>query len=121
MRKKERLSRAEFNRFFSVGKRQNSPYFQLVYTPHNELHASVVVSKKVEKTAVKRNKLRRRVYDIVRIYTHGRSVVGVFILIAKPGARVLTFPAIKADILDLIGRATRTPFKTFRDSKTFKI
>lgn len=107
MRKKERLSRAEFNRFFSMGKRQNSPFFQLIYLPYSTRHASVVVSKKVEKTAVGRNKLRRRVYDIIRVYTHRENVTGVFILIAKPAAKTLTFPALKADIIHLIGRVTK--------------
>jgi len=104
--KKERLSRAEFNRFFSMGKRMHSPSVQVVYSPHPELHASVVVSKKVARLAVKRNKIRRRIYDIVRNYRLQNPVTGVFIFLTKPSVNTLTYEALKDEIQTCIQKGT---------------
>ncbi|MFZ2253149.1 MAG: ribonuclease P protein component [Minisyncoccia bacterium] len=97
--KKERLSRLEFNRFFSVGKRQHSPLFQIVFAPHETLHASVVVSKKIAKRAVVRNKIRRRIYDIVRNYHSEERMCGVFIFVVKPGVVTTPYAALKSEVI----------------------
>jgi len=90
--KKERLRREEFNRFFSEGKKIHSPSLQLIYTPNPEFHASVVVSKKVYSHAVKRNKLRRQVYDMVRRYCiQNGKLTGVYIFITKKSITENTF------------------------------
>ncbi len=102
MSKKERLSREKFNRFFSVGRRHHAPHLQLIYTAHPVLHASVVISKKIEPLAVKRNKLRRRIYDCVRNYAHAHKIKGVFIFIAKAGSSTLPFPTLKDETTQLI-------------------
>lgn len=81
--KKERLSRDEFNRFFSIGKRTHSPGFQVIFSSHPKLHAAVVVSKKIAKHAVKRNKIRRQIYDCVRNYAVEKKIHGVFIFLVK--------------------------------------
>lgn len=82
--KKERLSRIEFSRFFSVGRRFHTPLFTLVYAPHTELLASVVVPKKVSQKAVVRNRIRRRIYAIVRQFRKESKTRGVFIFLTKP-------------------------------------
>lgn len=106
LKKKERLSRDAFNRFFSVGKRYHVPLFQLIYAPHTSFHTAVVVSKKIEKLAVERNRLRRRVYDCVR----RRRVdlgTGVYILIAKQPARRAPYTLIKESVTELIKQTTK--------------
>ncbi len=100
--KKERLSRVEFNRFFSVGKRHHSPSLQVIFTPYKNLHVSVVVSKKVAKSAVVRNKIRRRIYDIVRNYRSEKSVVGVFIFIVKAPIITSTYPTLKVEVVSAV-------------------
>ena len=102
--KKERLTREEFNRFFVSGKRFHSGMMQLVHAPHNSFHASVVVSKKVERRAVKRNKLRRQVYDIVRRAKTHEGLTGVYIIMLKPAAAQLSFQELKEHLTTLIGR-----------------
>lgn len=90
--KKERLTRQDFSRFFSSGRRYHSPFFTLVYTPSPTLHASIVVPKKVAPKAVDRNTIRRRLYSALRAET------GVFIvLLKKPG--VLASPAALTESL----------------------
>lgn len=100
--KKERLSRAEFNRFFSAGKRVHSPSLQYIYTPHTALHVSVVVSKKVAKLAVQRNKIRKRIYDIVRHYRAENGLTGVFIILTKAGVSSMTYVSLKEEIRSTI-------------------
>ncbi len=96
--KKERLSRDAFSRFFSMGKRHHSPSLQVVYTPYESLHVSVVVPKKVQKSAVKRNKIRRRIYDIVRNYRKERGIQGVFIFLAKATIIELAYVQMKEEV-----------------------
>ncbi len=96
--KKERLSRQEFNRFFSIGKKTHTPSLQLVYAPHATFHASVVVSKKVAKLAVRRNKIRRRIYDIVRRYRTEMNNTGVFIFLTKSGIEKKTYAGMKEEV-----------------------
>lgn len=100
--KKERLTREEFNRFFSVGKRKHSPSLQCIYAPHDTLHVSVVISKKIYKSAVKRNKLRRRIYDMVRRYRAQHALTGVYIIIAKAGVTSLSHTALHDEVLACI-------------------
>lgn len=84
--RKNRLSRTAFNRFFSLGRRIHSKSFLLVYAPHDSFLVSVVVSKKVAPRAVDRNRIRRRIYDIVRHAAIEDTVRGVFIFITKQPA-----------------------------------
>lgn len=93
--KKERLKRIDFSRFFSVGRRVNTPLFQLIYSEYPSLHVSVVVSKKVSKLAVKRNKIRRRVYDVVRTYRKEAKTTGVYIFIMKAEAAGASYEEIR--------------------------
>ena len=100
--KKQRLKRGDFNRFFSSGKKINRPEFTVVHTPHPTFHASVGVSKKVGRTAVKRNKLRRQIYDILRVAHKENKMGGVYIFIAKPNINQLSHPTLKEKIIKSI-------------------
>lgn len=102
LRKKERLNRTAFNRFFSSGTRVHSPSLMLVYHPDSEFHASAVAPKKIWKKAVERNKFRRRVYDAVRILHREQLFIGAYIFIAKTGAQKTSYDALKKEILELV-------------------
>lgn len=97
--KKERLSRVEFNQFFSVGKRHHSPSLQIIFAPHTSLHVSVVVSKKIAKRAVVRNKIRRRIYDIVRNYRSKEAIRGVFIFMVKQPVATMPYNVLKTEVV----------------------
>ena len=94
--KKERLSREDFSRFFSVGKRLRSDSFDLVYTPYDSFHGAVVISKKVAARAVLRNKMRRRAYSLLA----GQEFKGVWILIMRKTPK----PVSRATLKDELGR-----------------
>jgi len=84
LKKRNRLTKKEFDTVFSKGKRYHSPELQLIYQLSDTFHGSAVVGKKVYKKAVDRNKLRRRMYSILyQIKKEGKKT-GTFILIAKP-------------------------------------
>lgn len=52
---------------FERGKRKRLPYGQVLFVPAEDFRASIVVSKKVEPTAVGRNTLRRRLYAALEV------------------------------------------------------
>lgn len=83
--------------------RKHSPTAQLVYHPLSTLSVAVVVPKKVEKKAVNRNKLRRRVYTIMQ----NTEQKGVFIFILKANARNLLFTELKEEIMALVKKTTQ--------------
>jgi len=100
--KKERLSKSDFSRFFSSGKRLHSPLFTLIFSPHKTSHGSVVVSKKVARRAVDRNRMRRRIYDMLRGHLRGGAPAGVYILLVKKAALSATYDELKEALDDLI-------------------
>ena len=105
--KKERLSREEFNRFFLLGKRYYSPIFQIVYTRQPKLHVSVVISKKITKLAVKRNKIRRQIYDIVRNYRTEEKTNGVYIFLVKQPILEMKYDEMKQVVHTMLKSITQ--------------
>lgn len=105
--KKERLTTAEFSRFFASGRRIHGTYLQLIYTPHPTFHGAAVAGKKVHKTAVKRNKLRRRLYDALYRAHRREGRTGVHILIAKPLAATAAFEDLRSELETLLAKTVR--------------
>lgn len=62
-------SRGGVRYVYQHGKTIRSPKMSLVFSPNTKgfTRFAVVVSKKVEKTAVGRNKIRRRIYEALRL------------------------------------------------------
>ena len=61
-------SRGGVRYVYQYGKTLRSSKMSLVFMPNERgfMRVAVVVSKKIEKTAVKRNLIRRRIYEILR-------------------------------------------------------
>ncbi len=92
--KRQRLSTASFKEVFKVGRRLHTPHFQVVYLKSADFHASVVVGKKVAKTAVRRNRLRRQVYGVLS-RSHGVAPLNcTLIVVAKPTLATLQARAV---------------------------
>lgn len=100
--KKHRLSRTDFSQYFKQGKRFHSKFATLIFTPDkNHFHGAVVVSKKVNKQAVRRNTLRRRVY--AQLYrTLNEEKTGVYIIVLKPAFNGLSRKGQHEEIASLI-------------------
>lgn len=70
----------------------------MVYVPDAVLHASVVVPKKVSTKAVVRNKIRRRIYDIVRQHRSRVGTQGVFIFLVKSAVGEVSYEVLKREV-----------------------
>lgn len=67
---------------------------------------SVVISKKVLKSAVKRNRVRRRIYEIIRLeLPHIRSGFDVVVMVFSPEVLVTPHDDLRAAIKQLFSQA----------------
>ncbi len=99
-----RLSRKDFPQFLKTGHRFHSTHFTLVYTLRDTLKASVVVSKKVAKNAVDRNRLRRRAYGVIERLHKTESRTGVFIVMYKSGALTASRLSLQTELEALLAQ-----------------
>ncbi len=95
--KKERISRTLWETYKKQKpyKTTQNQFGSLKYYKSNQIHVGVVVSGKHEKSAVLRNKLRRRVYGVAP------HINGVFMFYPKKEAYTLPFTHIKTLINEL--------------------
>ena len=98
---------AQFQAAFAEGRRLNGQYFRL----HARLAAEAVlprlgitVSKRVDKHAVGRNRLKRQCRECFR-RLRAQLPPGDYVLLARPEAAKAANPAIRADLLQLLERA----------------
>jgi ribonuclease P protein component len=114
LKKSQRLTTEEVNLLMEKGLFAQSPLFTARYmkvgasnnkevgTEFNTLRVSAICSSKVGKTAVIRNKARRRVYEAVGSII-GKNVSNVSIcIICKSGAIDADFKTFKADLSTLL-------------------
>lgn len=109
--KKRRIRRKEFQNIFLKGKKFNSPALLLNLAMNNngvsggESQFSFSVSKKVSKSAVSRNKLRRRGYSsIERLKNIKPGFQAIFSF--KKGAEKYKFSQIEREIINLLSNAS---------------
>lgn len=102
--KTNRLSRALFADYFSRGKRLNSEHFTVVYAPADVFKVSVVVSKKVAKKAHDRNRLKRQLYESIRVLHKEQALGGVYIVFPKPALATLAASSRQKAILTELPR-----------------
>lgn len=103
--KSNRLSSRDFELVMKKGRIFNSALFSLKTLKNKDflgIKASVVVSKKVAKTAVLRNKIRRRVYSVVGKELKNSKNPYFLIFFAKKGAEKASFNDQKLEILNLL-------------------
>lgn len=104
--KHERLSVAEFSAVFARGVRTRGKYMSLIYHPSPVGKCAVAVPKRVLKTAVERNRLRRRLYHALTtapFYPPEGSVI----VLASPAAPDATFAALGTELRALFGKVTK--------------
>ena len=74
-------------------------------TSRNHGKFACVISKKVSKKAVARNKLRRRSYSIIRHYLSRLKEGCAVILVFKKGAAELSYAELEKNILEIFEKA----------------
>ncbi|MEK7613335.1 MAG: ribonuclease P protein component [Patescibacteria group bacterium] len=96
--KKERLSRVSFPKK-RAQLRHNFTWGAVSFYPSKTLHVGVVVSKKVLKRAVDRNKVRRRLYEAAK---NGlKEETGTFICIPRSEVLTISFKTLENDFSTL--------------------
>lgn len=106
MKKSLRLTKNfEFVRVYKTGRRQTSPFFTMYIKKNNLDHTrlGVSVSKKVGKSVV-RNKIKRRIREIVRTNYDNIKKGYDIVFSVKPEAAKLDFKAIDREIKSLLKR-----------------
>lgn len=97
---------------FSKGKSVRSRHLQLRYvTNKTRLHSrfAVVVSKKVSKRAVYRNRIRRRIFEVIRTeFTDLDTAWDVSITVFSSEAITLPADELKAEVMQLLVSAGMT-------------
>jgi ribonuclease P protein component len=105
---------AEFQAVFGEGKRVSGTAFRLhvlLKAQATQTRLGVTVSKRVDKAAVRRNRLRRQIKEVFRLQ---RATLqnGDYVVLAKPEAGKLDNAGVRAELLNLFERAKRLPVPT---------
>ena len=107
MKDKNRLKkRKQFNWTFKNGSSVHSKNLAIVYTStrSNDFKVGFSVTKKVGK-AVVRNKVKRRLREIVSKIQNNLLPYRTFIIVAKPTAKDVPFLELKEEVLALLKKA----------------
>ena len=101
-------SRGGVKYVYQKGKTVRSPKMSLVFTENARgfTRMAVVVSKKVEKSAVKRNRIRRRVYEVLRLNLDQipKKMDYVFVVFSRDVIR-MDFDDLEKVVGDLVAEA----------------
>ena len=98
---------AQFQAVFGEGKRISGNNFRLhVHLPGeaDQPRLGVTVSKRVDKLAVGRNRIRRQIKEVFRLQ-RATLPAGDFVVLAKPEAAKTDNAALRAELLSLFERA----------------
>jgi ribonuclease P protein component len=101
LKKNARITKQrDFDFLYKQGKRLKSKFFAVVFITNNVgfNRFAFIVSSKVDKRAVVRNKLKRRMREIIRANYQKIKPSFDFIIIALPQSVKVSFEELKADL-----------------------
>lgn len=101
--KKKRLKTSDFKEFRGARTSHSSHLIFRSKEGGPVLRTAAVVSTTVAKTAVARNLLRRRIYEVVGV-TKSPSKGGILTITAKKGAPTLSFAELRQEIEEMLKR-----------------
>lgn len=100
--------RADFDRIYKQGRRQRTPLLTIVtlaQEPPGEARVAYVVSRKVDKRAVVRNQVRRRLREALRRFLTPPWPQVDLIVIAHPASAQADYWQLRAALRDALRRA----------------
>jgi len=104
LQKSKRIPRKAFKPLIDSRNYLNSEHFSLKLAPSNKVLVAVTVSKKVSKSAVVRNRVRRRAYNAFKTILPSLKN-HLFMLISKPGIEKLKSPQIEDELRKLLTKS----------------
>jgi len=99
---KYRLSRpGDFKLIFQQGRKISTPLFLIRYQPNNLAYSrfTVIVANKISKQAVVRNKIKRRLREIIKLNFSKLKQNYDIIITAKAPAVIATYAELEKDYL----------------------
>ncbi len=99
--KNRRIPRELLKSLLESRKYFNSAHFSLRVAKAETPRLAISISKKVSKSAVVRNKIRRRVYSTIRDFIPELSD-NLFLLIAKAGSEKIKGQDLKDELVELL-------------------
>ena len=99
---KRLLTRLDYSRVFSGSKRINNKAFTLLIHYNDDSNCSklgLVISKKVHKTAVQRNRIKRLIRESFRTKKHLK--LADYVVMAKPGSAAFSNAELLSSINEL--------------------
>lgn len=108
--KQNRLDRKDFSEILKKGRRIRGNSFSLIFANFGNGGAQIgiIITKKVTKTAVERNKLKRRIRNILIPELNNLPQGLKIIIMVYPSQEKLLFNSIKTEVLGLINRLAIT-------------
>lgn len=103
------MSTREFEEVFKVGKRTHFPHLMVITAPADTRAVSAVVGKKVARSAVRRNTLRRRIYAVLKDVLEKNRYTDALIVITKPTFNSLTRSTAEDFVRESIEQVLKTP------------
>ncbi|MCA9354097.1 MAG: ribonuclease P protein component [Candidatus Kaiserbacteria bacterium] len=107
-KKSERVTKREFTDFFATGKRHHFPLCSIITLPFPKRKVAVVVSKKVVKSAVKRNLIKRRVFAVLHNELSSSNYKGVLLVIVKPAFATLSRKQAAEEFRSIIAQVIKS-------------
>ncbi|MBD3328103.1 ribonuclease P protein component [Candidatus Peregrinibacteria bacterium] len=102
--RKNRLKRSEVKQVLKKGQKIFSPVFSIKFVENREAtnKFAVIVSKKVTPKAIKRNLLRRQIYEILRLNKDLSEKKYNIIIIGSPKILEMTYSEMEQNIKSLL-------------------
>lgn len=102
-------ARADFDRIFASATRTASPMLAVhLLSEEGSARLGLAVSRKVDKRAVGRNRIKRVLRDAFRLM-QPRLAPGSYVVVARPAAAQLDNAALRAAFLSVLKRARALP------------
>lgn len=103
---KQRIPKALAREVFARGVTTPGPNFflKILKSPTSETKFAVSISKKIAPTAVLRNRTRRRVYSVLRVFAPQVKKGFLVAFVAKKGGERLNYEPLAVEIENLLKR-----------------
>lgn len=107
--------RATIRRLYANGKSVRSSMLALRYAPNprrNAYRLAVVVSRKISKSAVVRNRIRRRIYERVRILSGSLEACDLLVTVYDVRVATMASDELDREVAKLLHKARITSAET---------